>query len=275
MTIFVHEPLLPKIKRDSILNMLKSGKRSDGRGFSDLRDMRIKPNIIDNADGSAEVWLGDTYVITGVKLSLGTPYSDEPEKGVLIVNSEFPPVASPTFEPGPPDENAIELARVVDRVLRESNFIKLDELCIVPGQKVWILWVDIYILNHDGNLIDASEIASVAALMSTKVPEVTVLNGEIRIEKENKKPLPLNTPPVALTHAKVGDYLIVDPNFEEELIMDSRFTIGLTADNKICAMQKGGLGSFKVKDLEKMIANSLNIAPRIRELIMKSVRENG
>jgi len=36
---------------------------------------------------------------------------------------------------------------------------------------VWTTWIDIYVLNHGGNLVDASMLAALAALKDTRVPK--------------------------------------------------------------------------------------------------------
>ncbi|HDI02069.1 MAG TPA: exosome complex protein Rrp42, partial [Ignisphaera sp.] len=175
MSITPEQPVVSKIKYNTILNVLAKGLHIDKRSITSYRPIDIAINVVPNAEGSALVKLGNTQVIAGVKIELGQPYSDTPNEGVLIVNAEFVPAASPTFEPGPPDENAIELARVIDRSLREPRVIALDKLAIIPGRKVWIVWLDIYVLDHDGNLLDASMIAAMAALASAKIPYYEVV----------------------------------------------------------------------------------------------------
>ena len=71
--------------------------------------------MIEKAEGSARVLLGKTEVLVGVKVETGEPFPDTPNEGVLTVNAELVPIASPNFEAGPPNEDSIELARVVDR----------------------------------------------------------------------------------------------------------------------------------------------------------------
>jgi exosome complex component RRP42 len=264
----IRQKLIPNIKRETILKLLENNQRSDRRGLLEFREIKAKLSIINNANGSAQVHLGNTIVTVGIKMELGNPFPDEPDKGILMVNSEFPPVASPDFEPGPPDENAIELARVVDRGIRESKFIKLEELAVIPGQKVWIIWVDIYVLNHDGNLIDASGIATILALINTKVPKTIVEAGGVKILEE-KYPLPLRNPPVYMTYVKLNNKLILDPSLEEELMSDARLTVTVTSDDMICAMQKGGKGAFSIDDIKTIIDNSIKLSPIIRERLLK------
>lgn len=85
-----------------------------------------------------------------------------------------------------PDENAIELSRVVDRSLRDSKAVDLSGLVIEPGKKVWTVWVDISVLDYGGNVLDACTIAAVAALYDAKLPKVVRENDNIIIQKRRR-----------------------------------------------------------------------------------------
>jgi exosome complex component RRP42 len=222
---------------------IDKAKRLDERGLGDYREIKIEQGLIEKAEGSARVLLGKTEVLVGVKVETGTPFPDTPNDGVMTVNAELVPLASPTFEPGPPDENSIELARIVDRGIRESHAIDTAKLCIVPAKKVFVVFVDVYVLNHDGNLIDASALAAVSALMNTKMPNYEVKDGEVVI-KQGYTPLPMKSHPITVTLGKINNKLIVDPWLEEEQVMDSRLTMAFNDEGKICATQKGGAGYF-------------------------------
>jgi exosome complex component RRP42 len=235
--------IVTKVKQKQIAELIANGKRLDGRGPTDYREIKIERGLIEKAEGSARVLLGRTEVLVGTKVEIGEPFSDTPNDGVLTVNAELVPLASSTFEPGPPDENSIELARVVDRGIRESKAIDTEKLCIEPGKKVFVVFVDVYVLNHDGNLIDASALAAMAALLDTKMPAYEIEDGEVKI-KEDHTPLPMNRHPVTVTFAKINDKLIVDPWLEEEQVMDARLSIAIDDEGNICAIQKGGSGYF-------------------------------
>lgn len=253
-----------RVKQKQIAQLIAKGKRLDGRGLNDYREIKIEQGIIEKAEGSARVLLGKTEVMVGVKVETGEPFPDTPNEGVLTVNAELVPLASPTFEPGPPDENSIELARVVDRGIRESKAIDLEKLCIVPGKKVFVVFVDIYVLNHDGNLIDASALAAMAALMNTKVFNYEVENCEVKI-KPGFTPLPVRRHPVTVTFAKINDKLVVDPWLEEEQIMDARLTITTDDDGNVCAVQKGGSGFFTLKQVLEAVQIAREKASEIRK----------
>jgi len=79
-------------------------------------------------------------------------------------------MASPRFESGPPNEESIEVARVIDRGIRESGAIDTKKL-LIEENLVWIVFIDVHVLDHDGNLIDAGGIASMAALLNTRLPK--------------------------------------------------------------------------------------------------------
>src|SRR5512136_2006303 len=162
--------IVPVIKRDYITKLAEQGKRIDGRGFDQYRSIEIETNVVNKAEGSTLVKIGNTQVLCGIKMDIGEPFPDTPATGVMSTAAEFVPLASPDFESGPPREDAIERARVVDRGVRESQVIQLEKLCVTPGKKVWLVFIDIHILDYDGNLFDAASLAALAALLTTKVP---------------------------------------------------------------------------------------------------------
>jgi len=276
MSITPEQPVIPKLKYNAILNVLAKGQHIDKRPLNSYRSISIRTNVVPNAEGSALVSVGSTQVLAGVKLDVGQPYADTPNEGVLIVNAEFLPAASPTFEPGPPDENAIELARVIDRSLREPRVVALDKLAIIPGKKVWIVWVDIYVMDHDGNLLDASMLAAMAALASARIPRLVSVDpntGEVKIDRETREDrLPINKYVCTVTVAKIGNYLVVDPNLEEEAVASARLAISVSEDGAIVGMQKMGMGYFTEDEVKRAVSLAMNVAPNLISAIKSAVQ---
>jgi len=258
-----------RIRQKQIAQLISDGKRLDGRGLTEYRPIQIETGIIEKAEGSARVRLGKTEVMVGVKIGLGEPFSDRPNDGVLTTNAELVPLASPEFEAGPPGEEAMELARVVDRGIRESKAIDLEKLCVIPGKKAFVVFIDIYVLNHDGNLIDASALASFAALTNTKVPKYEVKDGEVEI-KPGYSELPLMNYPVAVTFASIGGKLVVDPWLDEEEVMDARLTLAFGKDDRICAIQKGGQGTMSPEQIIEAANIAKEKTAELRKLVVKS-----
>ena len=252
--------VISQIKRDHIVNLLEKGTRTDGRSPTDIREIQITTNCIESADGSARVKLGNTEVIAGIEIIPGTPFPDTPNSGVLTTGAELIPMAHASFESGPPGEDAIELARVVDRGIRESGMVDVEGLCITPGEEVWMCFIDMYALDYDGNLFDAANLAAVSALKTAVIP------GEQYGKGENK-PLPITCTPISITACKIGNTLILDPNFDEEHIATARLTVTTDDNGNFRAMQKGGRGSITLDDLSHCLDTAVEKGKEIRKII--------
>ncbi len=256
--------VISEIEKNHISALARKGQRIDGRGFKEYRKITMKTDYVPKAEGSAYINLGKTEILAGIKISIGSPYPDTPNSGVITVMGELSPMAAPHFEAGPPGEQSVEVARVVDRGIRHSDIINKEKLVIIPGKKVLIIFVDLYVLGYDGNLFDAGELAAVKALCTAKIPKIEVKGDEIKIKKEYH-PLEIEDYPVSVTIAKIGDSLLLDPNANEERVLDSRLTFAINAKDVIVSAQKGGYGSFTTEEVLEAIDLALEIAPKLRE----------
>jgi len=257
------------IKRNQIVELLSKGKRADGRALNELRKLEIKTHVIEKANGSAMVKLGNTEVLAGVKIDKGIPFPDTPDKGLLIVGAEVLPMAASYLEAGPPDESAIELARVVDRGVRESEMIDVSSLCIKAGKWVYSVFVDVNILNVDGNLFDATSYAVVAALLTAWMPKFVLENETVKNTGE-KMPLPVHKIPISVTIANINNTLVLDPTEEEEAIMDARITLDTEDGGNLCAGQKGEPGSFTPEQILTAAEWSIERGREIRQQIKEA-----
>jgi exosome complex component RRP42 len=262
------------LRQKDMLALLSSGFRADHRKLDEYRKIEIQTSLYEKADGSALVKIGNTVAVAGVKIEVGEPFPDTPNEGILTVNLELLPHASPSFEPGPPDENAIEMARIIDRGLRESKSINYEELCIIPGQKVWVIYVDISVMDHDGNIVDAAGLAALAALLTAKIPEVKVENGSITF-LDKKRPLPIKEKPIPVTVAKIGEYLLVDPSLSEEEVSDVRVTFTTLESSLIASIQKSGSGTLTEEEVLKIYDLAYKKAVEIRSKLNELGVENG
>jgi exosome complex component RRP42 len=252
------------IQRKYVLDLLKKGKRIDGRGLLDFREIKIKANIIPKAEGSAEVQLGESFIITGIKYDVGTPFPDSPDEGVATCMAEFIPFASPMFESGPPDIDAVEVARVVDRGIRHGDCIEYKKLCIKSGELVYILFIDMYVMNHAGNLIDTGAISSMAALLATKLPRAKIENGEA-VWDGGYMSVPINQIPLSITFGRIDDFIFVDPILEEELVLDGRISFAINEKGQICSMQKSGEITWTEEEIIKYSKLAVEKVNELRE----------
>lgn len=242
--------IVEHLRKQQMWDAISKGKRLDGRNLDDIRPLEIELDIIKKANGSAKVKLGNSEVIAGVKIETGEPFEGLENKGALIVSAEVLPTASPYIEPGPPDEETVELARVVDRGIRESEMMDLDKLVLVPGKIVYTIFVDCSIINADGNLFDATSYAVVSALASSKIPVFEMQDGKV-VNTGNSQDPPVTTIPVSITAIRIGEAVILDPTSEEEACMNARITITTNSNGDYTAIQKGSTGAFTVGQIKK------------------------
>eukprot|EP00873_Tetraselmis_striata_P022747 jgi/Tetstr1/443011/TSEL_031071.t1 len=236
-------------EKDFILKALtEQNLRVDGRKPYDFRPVDIKFAL---DDSSATVRMGKTMAMAVVTAEMKEPYPDRPSEGAIQFQVEFSPMASLEFEPGRPGEAAIEVARVIERSLRDSRALDTESLVILSGIKVWHVRCAIHVLDHDGNLMDACSLAALSALTVYRRPDVTIggaTGKEITVHPvEVKEPVPLTIHhiPLAVTIAlfEDGTTVAVDPTFKEEATMTGQLTCVLNKQEELCSLQKrGGVG---------------------------------
>ncbi len=256
------EEVTAEILTTHILDLAQTGKRLDGRGADEYRTISVEPGFVSTADGSALARIGQTSVLCGIKLEVGKPFPDTPNAGVLTTNAELIPLASPTFEPGPPHPRAIEVSRVVDRAIRAAEAIDLARLCVTPGEKSWVCYVDVHVLDHSGNLIDAALLAALGALAHTTVPAKRFEVGE------SDYALELRHHPIECTFTRLGDAVVVDPSFEEERASQGRITVATDEGGNLVAMQKGLIGAFSPDDIRDVVNRAFDHGDRLRKLAL-------
>lgn len=263
--------IVEHLRKQQMWDAISKGKRLDGRNLDDIRPLEIELDIIKKANGSAKVKLGNSEVIAGVKIETGEPFEGLENKGALIVSAEVLPTASPYIEPGPPDEETVELARVVDRGIRESEMMDLDKLVLVPGKIVYTIFVDCSIINADGNLFDATSYAVVSALASSKIPVFEMQDGKV-VNTGNSQDPPVTTIPVSITAIRIGEAVILDPTSEEEACMNARITITTNSNGDYTAIQKGSTGAFTVEQIKKAAETARIKGEEVRVKLKESTR---
>lgn len=269
---------IPNINRFKIIDLLAEGKRLDNRKPFDFRDIEVETGISINAEGTARVKIGKTEVIVGVKMGTQEPYPDHEDEGTMVTGMEFSSMAGDRYENGPPQMDSIEVARVVDRGIRESKFVDWKKLCIKEGEKVWSIMIDIYCINDDGNVMDASAIGAVTALKMAKFPKYDEENDKILYGEFTDKSLPLTEHiPFTMTFHKIGNKLLLDPRRDEEDSSDARLTLAVSQagkkDKMINSMQKGGINSITCQEMEEIIKEAEKIYDKVFPEIEKKIKK--
>ncbi len=270
----VQQSIIDDLKKSQILDLLEQGKRIDGRAFDEPRKATVEVNAIPKANGSARVRLGDTEALCGVKIQPDRPFPDMGDKGIFICTAELLPLSHPSVETGPPNPDVIELARVVDRGIRESHMVDVAELVIEKDKSVVGVFADIVVVDYDGNLFDACSYAATAALLNSKMPKWEMKDDIPTLVEGEESDLPTTTIPVSITMAKIGNHIVVDPNSDEWACMDSRVTITTDSLGNIVAMQKGGNDGFTVEEIIKCGELSIKAGAQIRETLKNAIKSD-
>ena len=268
------QTVIDDLKRSQILELLEQGKRIDGRTFDESRKLTVEAGAIPKANGSARVRLGDTEAVCGVKIQPDRPFPDMGDKGIFICTAELLPLSHPSVETGPPNPDVIELARVVDRGIRESHMVDVSQLVIQKNKSVVGVFADIVVIDYDGNLFDACSYAATTALLTSKMPKWEMIDDIPTLVEGAESELPTSTIPVSITMAKIGNHIVVDPNSDEWDAMDCRITITTESDGNIIAMQKGGNGGFTLDEIIKCGELSIKCGAQIREILKQAAKGN-
>ncbi|XP_015421457.1 PREDICTED: exosome complex component RRP45 isoform X2 [Myotis davidii] len=256
-------------------------QRLDGRQTYDYRSIRISFG----ADyGCCVVELGKTRVLGQVSCELVSPKLNRATEGILFFNLELSQMAAPAFEPGRQSDLLVKLNRLLERCLRNSKCIDTESLCVVAGEKVWQIRVDLHLLNHDGNIIDAASIAAIVALCHFRRPDVSVQGDEVTLytpEERDPVPLSIHHMPICVSFAffQQGTFLLVDPSEREERVMDGLLVIAVNKHREICTIQSSGgimllneqvlrcskIAGVKVAEITELIQKALENDQKVRK----------
>lgn len=262
-----------KLNQDTIKKMIKDGDRLDGRDLDEYRDIEVEADYInETAAGSAKVTIGDTQVVVGLSVSLEEPYDDRPDSGTIVTNAELAPMASREYESGPPQEDGVELARVVDRGIREAEAIDLEDLCIESGEKVMTVFIDAHVLNDDGGLIDACSLAAMTSLKTGTLPAYDEETDSL--DRDNhERDIPLQEEPVTITAHKINGEIVWDTTGEEEDAQGARLTVSINEHGNVVAMQKGEAEPFTQEEIMDIVNQAEDKTQNLREILHEAAGE--
>lgn len=151
------------------------------------------------------------------------------------------------------------LATTLNHILSKS--FDLKQLCIVKGKHCWALYVDVLILESDGNTLDAAVMAARAALSSTKLPGVSVEEDaeseslELSNDPNDSKSLDCSNLPLAITLCQIDSTVyFIDPTKAEETCARAILHVAVNPSGTISFMQKSSDGTIEPSILYDMIA---------------------
>lgn len=253
-----------------VLHGVRDDFRVDGRGRKDLRPIVLETDIVTHASGSAHLRLANSDVLVGVKAELDTPGADAPDEGRVEFFVDCSANATPEFEGRGGEELATDVSRTLARAYgKSSGALNLKDLCLLPGQQCWILYVDILILECGGNLFDAVSMAVKAALYSTLIPRVSVSSvdgGQPELELSDdpydgqRLEDILDKAPVLVTLCRIGNHCVVDPTPEEEACSSASLVMGVNPAGKVTTLRKFLPGCFHQETLSEAMQVGCSVA---------------
>lgn len=268
--------------------------RIDGRAPSAYRKLGIRFGA---THGEVEVNFGPTRALAVCSGEVIVPPPERPNEGKIAFHVEFGPIASPSFEVGRPSVQANTVANFVERLLKGSKAVDAEALCIVGGQKVWSIRVDVRALDDDGNLCDVCAVAALCAVLHFRKKDVEVRGETATVfSAEERVPVPLSIHhiPVPVSYAlftpkeKDGEPTwIMDPNRLEEAAACGVLTVAVNQHGELCALHKPGgmpvdfsmvqhcvgLATAKAKEITRRVQADMERDLEKRKLERRNVHE--
>ncbi len=204
-------------------NWIKNySKRPDGRHFLESRSRCSQRGILSNADGSALVRLGNTVVLTGVKIEISEVPLQKDLKSFIIPNLHYTSGSTSLSRPGPPSDHVQYLSTVFLRCLESFNIISPDAL--YSENFCRIFYIDISVLNDEGNIWEAIWISVFEALENTSLSiiDVDYKTGVASIidHISTRLPISMKLIPFHFITSRYIDGYIRDPTLEESSLSE-------------------------------------------------------
>ncbi|KAM0751188.1 ribosomal protein S5 domain 2-like protein [Meredithblackwellia eburnea MCA 4105] len=262
-----------------VLKALQSGVRLDGRQPLDFRTPKLR---FGDQLGWVECELGQTRVVAQVSSEIVRPQPERPYEGFLVISTEISPMAASNYEAGRASDEEILLARLLEKSLRRSEAVDRESLCIVAGQKVWSIRLDIHFLSDEGNMLDCASIAAITALRHFRKPDVTVVGEEVTVHSVASHvpvPLAIHHSPFCQTFAFFStsdtSLTVLDPTHLESMLSNGTLTVTLNAQSEICVLSKVGGAPLSVEEVMRVVNVGAERVKALDGLVKEALEKEG
>ncbi|MHC1629111.1 MAG: exosome complex exonuclease Rrp41 [Candidatus Nezhaarchaeales archaeon] len=152
------------LKNKEIALITPDGRRLDGRRPDEIRDIKIKVGILENADGSAYVEQGNTKIYAAVygPREVHPRHLALPNKAIIRCRYHMAPFSVEERKSPAPSRREIELSKVIREALAPAILVEQFPFTTID--------VFIEVINADGSTRCASIIAASLALASAGIP---------------------------------------------------------------------------------------------------------
>lgn len=245
-----------------IVEGVEANVRADGRSRLAYRPMVIETSLLTQSNGSARVSVAKagTDILASVKLEVSAPRPEAPNAGIVRVAVSCCPSVSAKLSGRAAEELNTELSQQMTRLLASCPSSELEKYCLVPGESVWCINVDVMVFESSGNLCDVISMAIYAALNDTIFPSVRLVGVEgedktIEVETDPAAGALMDAAdwPICVTMSKIGASLITDPMQEEELCVTAQMSVAVDPKGNVCGVQKSGAGALDMAEMQEMV----------------------
>ncbi|PCH34625.1 ribosomal protein S5 domain 2-like protein [Wolfiporia cocos MD-104 SS10] len=265
-------PSIPE--KEFLYGSLKQSLRLDGRNPLEMRT----PTLTFGPDlGWVECAMGKTRVIAQVEGKMVKPPPERPLEGLITIHSELSPMASSEYESIRPSEEEVTITRMLDKVLRRSDVVDKESLCVLSGQRVWHLRLTIHCLADAGNMLDCACLAGVVALKHFRRPEVEVVGEEHDPSERAPLPLSMHHTPFCFTFAYFPDPTILpvlDPSHLEQRLSAGLMSVALNAQRELCVVQKAGGMPLDQQEVLRIVDVAVGKAKELDKLVETRLKED-
>jgi exosome complex RNA-binding protein Rrp42 (RNase PH superfamily) len=220
--------------------------------------------------------------MVGVGAEPTKPSEIEGGKGRIVVGVDIAAVCSPAAAAYERDKAA--LVELLQRAASDG-LVDLERLCAVDGVAVWSLYCDVCVLEHDGNLADASLLALMIALSRVRLPSVRLekaAEGEgeggeasgggeggprlVVVEEESLR-LDLHRPLYPISFGSLASHLILDPNASEESLTSATITLLLDGEGKMRSLHQPGGAPLPPDTLDACLQAARKRLPHLKAIV--------
>lgn len=255
---------ISEAERRFLLDGVSQGFRNDGRGCFDYRKISFETGPIPSSTGSCRLRAGDTDLLVCAKCDIAKPRRDTPDQGEFQVNVECAASVSVAFSDGySAEESNKQLSLLLESLCSSEGVVDRKALCILSGEFVWNVNIDVLVLTSGGNLLDSMSLALCSALRETLLPKMEVIEameeGEVvQLQVDDRPemgtPFPLKRLPLCVTVAQIQDRFLFDVTAEEELCADAVLCVVVDAKcGDVIGLHKLGRGLFDIVALPSIL----------------------
>ncbi|MGC8812784.1 MAG: exosome complex exonuclease Rrp41 [Candidatus Aenigmatarchaeota archaeon] len=226
--------------------LIKNGKRVDGRTPEELRPVEMKIDVVSRADGSALVRFGNTVAIASVygPRALFPRHLQESETCLVRCRYNMAPFSVDERKSPGPDRRSIELTKVIRLALEPVIFVE-----DFPRATIDIF---IEILQADGSTRVTAINAASLALASAGVPMKDLV--------------------AACSVGKIDGTLILDLNGDEDKNSEADLAFAMMpTKNKVTLLQMDG--NLTKEEIGKLLETARNTCKKIYEMQKSVLKE--